>query len=162
MRFNATKCYYHVNKEKDPQILSTWRAHIRTSRFKSISWTPNIRRPQMEYTYIEYHKEGQFNHQLPQTKFITLSEGMQEKCLHLISYICRSVLEYGATICITTLRNQKKFKEEELDLLIKRRRMYSQNAKRTKPYHTGRKTETTTSHIFLQGGRGVDTSNAFL
>ena len=23
---------------------------------------------------------------------------MQEKCLHLISYICRSVLEYGATI----------------------------------------------------------------
>jgi hypothetical protein len=79
------KMLYHVNKEKDPQILSTWRAHIRTSRFKSISWTPNIRRPQMEYTYIEYHKEGQFNHQLPQTKFTTLSEGMQEKRLHLIS-----------------------------------------------------------------------------
>jgi hypothetical protein len=33
--------------------------------------------------------------------------------------------------------------------------------KRTKPYHTGRKTETT-SHIVLQGGRGADTSNAFL
>jgi hypothetical protein len=26
--------------------------------------------------------------------------------------------------------------------------MYSQNVKRTKPYHTGRKTETTTSHIY--------------
>ena len=38
--------------------------------------------------------------------------------------------------------------------------MYSQNAERTKPYHTGRKTETTTSYIFLQGGRGADTSNA--
>ena len=56
------KMLYHVNKEKDPQILSTWRAHIRTSRFKSISWTPNIGRPQMEYTYIEHHKEGQLNH----------------------------------------------------------------------------------------------------
>jgi hypothetical protein len=40
--------------------------------------------------------------------------------------------------------------------------MYSQNAKRTKPYHTERKTETTTSHIFLQGGGGAETSNAFV
>ena len=79
------KMLYHVNKEKKTQILSTWRAHIRTSRLKSISLTQNIRRPQMEYTHIEHHKEGQLNHRLPQTKFTTLSEGMQEKRLHLIS-----------------------------------------------------------------------------
>jgi hypothetical protein len=42
------KVLYHVNKEKDPQMLSTWRAHINTSRLKSISWTPNIRRPRMD------------------------------------------------------------------------------------------------------------------
>jgi hypothetical protein len=35
------KMLYHVNKEKDPHIWSTWREHIRTSRLKSISWTPN-------------------------------------------------------------------------------------------------------------------------
>jgi hypothetical protein len=60
------KMLYHVNKEKDSHILSTWRAHIRASRLKSISWTPNIRRPQMEYTHIEHHKEGELNNRLPQ------------------------------------------------------------------------------------------------
>jgi hypothetical protein len=111
---------YHVNKEKDPQILSTWRANIRASRLKSISWTPNIRRPQMEYTHIEHHKEGQLNHRLPQTKLTTLSEGMQENAY--ISLV-RSVLEYGATIWDPYQKNDieklEKIQEEELDLLIK-------------------------------------------
>ena len=80
------KMLYYVNKEKDPKMLSTYQhGSIRTSRLKSISWTPNISRPQMEYTHIEHHKEGQLNHRLPRTKFTTLSEGMQEKRLHLIS-----------------------------------------------------------------------------
>jgi hypothetical protein len=61
------------------------------------------------------------------------------------------------------LEKIQKFKEFiNKDYISREEGCIAKMFKQNKPYHTGRNTETTTSHIFLQGGRGADTSNVFL
>ena len=77
-RFNATKCYIMSIKKKTHTFYQLG-GHI----LEQVDSNPYLGLQISED--IEHHKEGQLNHRLPQTKFTTLSEGMQEQRLHLIS-----------------------------------------------------------------------------
>ena len=78
MKFNATK-YYIMSIKKKTHTFYQLGGHI----LEQVDSNPYLGLQISED--IEHHKEGQLNHRLPQTKFTTLSEGMQEKRLHLIS-----------------------------------------------------------------------------
>ena len=78
IRFNTTKCYIMSIKKKTHksyQLGGYILEQVDSNPYLGLQISEDI----------EHHKEGQLNHRLPQTKFTTLSEGMQEKRLHLIS-----------------------------------------------------------------------------